>query len=1098
MCLPVTQLHSRAESLIGEFKQGGGRSYIEEAIDLDREALQLCPSGHPKRHISLTCLANHLRDRYNQFGATGDLEDAIVLDGEALDLCPQGHPKRSTSLHNLALGLFIRYKQLGGMEDLDAVIVLDREALDLFLQGHPDRSMSLNNLAVHLSARYDQLGGMEDLDEAIVLDQQALLLRPQGHPDRSMSLNNLADDLSTRYNRLGETQDLDEAIVLDREALNLRPQGHPDRSMSLNNLAVRLSTRYNQLGGIHDLDEAIILNREALNLRPQGHPDRSMSLNNLGIHLYTRYKRLGGMEDLNEAVVFDREALNLCPQGHPDRSMSLNNLAVHLSTRYDQLGRMEDLDEAIVLNREALHLRPQGHPYRSMSLNNLANVLSTRYKQLGGIVDLDEAIVLDREALALRPQGHPNRSMSLNNLAIRLFARYKQLGGMQDLDESIALDREALDLRPQGHPDRSMSLNNLAVRLSARYNQLGGMQDLHDAIILDREALDLRPQGHPDRPTSLNNLAVRLSARYKQLGATKDLDEAIVLSREALHLCSQGHSLRSDSLNNLACHLCDRFTHLGQLKDKEEVFSLYSQLADIPQIVSSADLSAARIWIRMAHHFQHPTILLAYTTSLRLLAQHLATLPSLPQHLSILRTLTSSLAVDAFSTCIHERALPHAVELLEQGRCVFWSQLTHLRSPLEDVAMSGPAGKVLADEFARVALLIRNALNSPGPDQHERLCHLNFEMHGVVTHVRELPGLSRFILPSLFPDLQRAACGGPVIIVNASEHSCDALIVVLDRDPVHIPLQITQEGVRDLSMELHTLTVRARRADVMRELAAFLRKLWDQIVSPIVDFLQTIHPSRSRIWWCPTAEFSVLPLHAAGPFRKGQRNLVDIYISSYTPTLTALIRARRRDPSRSATRRKRFIAIGQAKAAGENELNSVGAELDTVSQRVDGLATFTRIEGEESCISRVVEELGKNDWVHLACHGLPNPRKPFESAFALRDGHFTIEHIIGCELKDPEFAYLSACHTTVGDEESPDEAIHLASAVQFVGFRSVIGTMWAVDDGETNKITSTFYRYMVDGSGHLDHTRAAFALNKTMKSVDVPFDQRILYIHLGA
>jgi len=239
-------------------------------------------------------------------------------------------------------------------------------------------------------------------------------------------------------------------------------------------------------------------------------------------------------------------------------------------------------------------------------------------------------------------------------------------------------------------------------------------------------------------------------------------------------------------------------------------------------------------------------------------------------------------------------------------------------------------------------------------------------------------------------------------------------------------------------------------------------------------------------------------LHAAGPFRKGQRNLPDIYVSSYTPTLTALIRARRHDPSSSAIGQKRFIAIGQAKAVGETELVSVGAELDNIGQLVDGLATFTRIDGEESHISRVVEELGKNNWVHLACHGLPNPKEPFESAFALHDGHFTIQRIIGCNLKNPEFAYLSACHTTVGDEESPDEAIHLASAMQFAGFRSVIGTMWAVDDGETNKITSTFYRYMADESGRLDHTRAAFALNKTMQSVNVPFDQRILYIHLGA
>ncbi|KAI9455544.1 TPR-like protein [Boletus coccyginus] len=919
-----------------------------------------------------------------------------------------------------------------------------------------------------------------------------------GQPVWIQKLHSRAKFLVAKFEEGGRRGYIEEAIALGREALELCPHGHPMRSNSLIYLAHHLRGRYKQFGETDDFEEAIILDREALDLCPQGHPERSSPLITLAIDLFTRYQQHGQIEDLDEAIVLDREALNLYPQGDPNRSMSLGNLAADLFTRYEQLGGMEGLDEAIILAREALNLRPQGHPSRSTPLNNLAIYLSTRYKQLGGWEDLDEAIILGREALYLLPQGHPDRSTSLNSLALGLSARYKQLGAIKDLDEAIVLDREALDLCPQGHSDRSMSLNNLAIRLFTRYKQLRRMEDLDEAIDLDREALDLRPQGHPLRSTSLNNLALNLSNRYKQLGTIKDLDEAIVLGREALDLNPQGHTLRADTLNNLARFLHDRFTHLRQLKDIEEVFNLYAQLTYVSQIVSSADLSATRAWIRMAHHFQHPSILLAYEIALRLLTEHLTTLPSLPQHLTILKKLTASFAMDAFSACLRKRVPAHAVEFLEQGRGVFWTQLTRLHSSLDDLVMSSPAGKKLADDYMRVALLIRTALNSPGPDQHQRLCHLNLDMHRAVTNVRKLPGLSRFLLPPLFPDLQHAASGGPVIIVNASKYSCDALIIFLDRDPVHIPLHITQEGARDMSTELHTLTVRAKRLDVSRDLAAFLRRLWDQIVSPIVDFLQTTHPSQSRIWWCPTAEFSVLPLHAAGPYRKGQRNLANIYISSYTPTLTALIRARRRDPSSPGTQGKRFIAIGQAKALGENELGSVDAELDSIGQLVDGLATFTRIDGDESRISRVVEELGKNDWVHLACHGLPNPQKPFESAFAMGDGRFTIQRIIGCNLKNPEFVYLSACHTTVGDAESPDEAIHLASAMQFAGFRSVIGTMWAVDDAETNKITSTFYKYMVDESGRLDHTLAALALNKTMKSVNVPFDQRILYIHLGA
>ena len=951
---------------------------------------------------------------------------------------------------------FAKFEQEGRTSYIDEAVKLGNEALDLCPPGHRKRAVASSSLAIYLYARYQRLKWTKDLDEVIALDQEALGLRPEGHPGRSQSLHNLAVHLSTRYMQLGVMQDLNETIVLNREALGLRPEGHPDRSQSLNNLAADLSTRYNQLGAMQNLDEAIVLNREALGLRPAGHPNRAQSLNNLAVHLSARYKQLGAMQDLDEAIVLDREALGLLPKGHPDRSSSLNNLAVHLSTRYKQLGAMQDLDEAIILDREALGLRPEGHPDRCSSLSNLANRLSTRYNQLGAMQDLNEAIVLDHEALGLRPEGHPDRSNSLNNLAVVLSTRYNQLGAMQDLDEAIVLNREALSLRPEGHPYRSQCLNNLAVHLSTRYNQLGAMQDLDEAIVLDREALGLQREGHPDRCSSLSSLALCLHTRFRR-------------SRNS--------------------------------KDKEELFSLYAQLALVPQLVFSSDISAARNWIHVAEDLQHPTLLLAHETALRFLIQHQATLPSLPRHHVVLKKLTSSLAVDAFSACLRNHTPARAVEFLEQGRSVFWNQLSHLHTPLHAVLESGPEGKTLANKFTQLALDIRNTLNTPGPYQHEQLWRLNLKLQQVVTDIRALPGLSRFLLPTLFSDLQCAARGGPVIIVNASKYSCDALIVFLDRDPVHIPLQITQDSVRDLSTELRMLTKRAQREDMkvmQSDFTCFLRKVWDQIVAPVVDFLQTTLPSGSRIWWCPTAEFSLLPLHAAGPFQTDQRNLANLYISSYTPTLTSLIRARQSDLSSSTAQGKRFLAIGQATAISESELLSVGTELNNIGQLVDGLATFTRIEGEESCIPRVVEELGKSEWVHFACHGIPDQQQPFESAFALHDGRFTIQRIIGCDMQNPEFAYLSACHTTVGDEESPDEVIHFAAAMQFLGFRSVIGTMWAVDDGETNKITSTFYKHMVDESGRLDHTRAALALNRTMELVDVPFDQRILYIHIGA
>ena len=159
---------------------------------------------------------------------------------------------------------------------------------------------------------------------------------------------------------------------------------------------------------------------------------------------------------------------------------------------------------------------------------------------------------------------------------------------------------------------------------------------------------------------------------------------------------------------------------------------------------------------------------------------------------------------------------------------------------------------------------------------------------------------------------------------------------------------------------------------------------------------------------------------------------------------------------------------------------------------------FTCIEGEDACVSNVTDKLGKNEWVHFACHSIISQERPFESAFALHDGDFTVQRIIQCNLQNPEFAYLSTCRRTVGDKESLDEVIHLVAAMQFAAFCSVIGTMSTVDDSETNKVVSMFYNMMIDESGRLDYTRAVRALWQTMKKEDITMDRHISYIHLWA
>ncbi|KAG1722845.1 CHAT domain-containing protein [Suillus occidentalis] len=923
---------------------------------------------------------------------------------------------------------------------------------------------------------------------------------PPDHSDRPKFLNKLAVSLRERFTQRGVTSDLDESIELHRAALLLCPHGHSLRSSSLNNLASSLSDRFAQRGVPSDLDECIELDQAALLLCPPGHSLRSHSLNNLALSLRDRFAQRGVPSDLDECIELHRAALLLRPPGHSLRSDSLNNLAISLGDRFAQRCVPSDLDECIELDRAALLLRPPGHSERSDSLNNLALSLRDRFAQRGVPSDLDECIELHRAALLLRPPGHSDLSLSLSNLALSLRDRFAQRGVPSDLDECIELDRAALLLRPPGHSLRSHSLNNLALSLRDRFAQRDVPSDLDESIELHRAALLLRPPGHSERSDSLNNLALSLQDKFTQRGIPSDLDECIELHRAALLLCPHGHFLRSDSLDNLACRLRDRFTQRAIPSDLDEAFSLFLQLSHISHAVSRRDLAAAKSWATSAEKTNHGSALLAYQIALKFLDQHVTLLSSSSRHFDVVSMATSSLAVDAFSCGIRHGALTTAVELVEQGRAVFWTHLARFCTTLDELSMARHTGAALAEEFKHLSFRLRNAFDQSTEDQSPETRQLTTQWDDVVSRIRMLPEFSRFLQPPLFSDLQKAAEEGPVIIVNASQYGCDALIVLSDQGPVHVPIDLTRTEVSELSSEFQSVAEQFGCSDHQNKLVGILRKLWHDIVEPVVQALEVLNVRPgSRIWWCPTAEFTLLPLHAAGPYEKNRDNLSQIYISSYTPTLATLVHARRSVSQYAST--QYFVAIGQGNPDGGKELRCVAPELAAVAQHLGPIvSSFTSLQDSLATVQGALDALNHNQWLHLACHGMPNRTQPFESSFTMRDGPLMIRDIIRSNWQNLEFAFLSACHTTVGDEKSPDESIHLAAAMQFSGFRSVIGSMWSVDDEVAQKVVSTFYDNLVDDSGKLNCTRAAVALHKAVKKLrrnNVPLEQQIVFVHIG-
>lgn len=60
----------------------------------------------------------------------------------------------------------------------------------------------------------------------------------------------------------------------------------------------------------------------------------------------------------------------------------------------------------------------------------------------------------------------------------------------------------------------------------------------------------------------------------------------------------------------------------------------------------------------------------------------------------------------------------------------------------------------------------------------------------------------------------------------------------------------------------------------------------------------------------------------------------------------------------------------------------------------------------------------------------------------MRDKTLTVTQLMELNLPTAFFAFLSACNSAKAGKEQPDQAVHLAATMLFVGFKSVVGTMW--------------------------------------------------------
>jgi tetratricopeptide (TPR) repeat protein len=1113
---PVDMLYYLGCCLQLCFDTRGEDADLEAAITTYRQVIELTPESHSELPPRLSKLALSLESRFSRFGEDADLEEALAGYRRAIGLMPDNHSDRLSLLNNFANSLRSCFDRFGEDADLEEAVITYRQTIKLTSEWDSNLPSRLNNLAGSLTSRFTRFGEDADLEEAITTYRRAIKLTPVSDGNFPVRLNNLANSLRSRFTRFGEDADLEEAITTFRRVIKLSPRSriHP---ICLNNLALSLNTRFIRFGEDADLEEAVTIYRQVLKLTPDNHRDLPMRLHNLAGTLRSRFVRFGEDADLEEGIRSYRRAIELTPDGHSNLLMILGNLAETLELRFARFRKESDLEEAIKNYRQIVELTPDGHANLPALLNSLADAVHTRFRCFGEDADLEEAVSTFRWTIKLTPDGHISLPSGLSGLAGSLVSRFARFSEDADLEEAIAYYRQAVKLTPDNHENLPTQLNNLAMALSSRFTRFGEDTDLEEALTNYRRAIELTPEDHRDLPLRLTNLALSLQARFVRFGQISDLEEAIADHRRVIELTPDGDCDVPSLLSELAAVLALRFSRFKEDGDLAEAIGLYKNGSALTVGSVKGIFDCATGLAKLAHANNRPSDALdGYSVAISLLSQMSWLGQSSTSRERALTLQPANFASDAAACAITLGLLDKAVELLDHGRSVFWSQVMDSETDLADLRACSPTLAARFEELTRAldATTFQDSLigspvsqvQSSADPQLERRRLLTTEMEILLERTREHSNLHNFMKPPPFPELQLSASAGPVILLNASSYRCDALIITVDSPPQLVPLpEISLDDVARIAQDF-----RGDRdsRDFRSRLEQHLPFVWRDMVQPVLlalgyNEMPASANSKPRVWWCPTGPFSFIPIHAAGPYTKsGGPDLTKRVLSSYTPTLRALSRAR----SQHRTSEKcRVLLVAQPNTPGQPPLPGVSEEVKVIYEAVSskyGASEVSMLVGHDAMKDVVLSELKDATCAHFACHGYQEQTGgALNSALFVHDGPLLLSTIASNRLSKADFAFLSACSTASGSDQLPDEAMHIAAGMLIAGFRSVVATMWTISDGTGPRLAEKVYGHLLrNESDAFDSTEAAFALNEgvqILRKAKYPTSDWVPFIHIG-
>ena len=128
------------------------------------------------------------------------------------------------------------------------------------------------------------------------------------------------------------------------------------------------------------------------------------------------------------------------------------------------------------------------------------------------------------------------------------------------------------------------------------------------------------------------------------------------------------------------------------------------------------------------------------------------------------------------------------------------------------------------------------------------------------------------------------------------------------------------------------------------------------------------------------------------------------------------------------------------------------------------------IEKEEATLERFTEEAANYQIIHLGTHGLANDTMGDYGylAFTFLPDSLDNELLYTRDLYNlslnADIVVLSACETGVGELQEGEGIISLARGFSYAGAKSIITTLWQVNDESTNELLQSFYTAIKGGN----------------------------------